>query len=411
MSRLPTPIRALNAVGRVWRKAGFSPRRLDPDQLIETALAEAAKEPGLRSPDLGDATELRPGLDVICGALEALPELPTAGRFAARRQILRALRQRIRRRAWLAQRPDQFARRLHPPVVVLGLPRTGTTFLHRLLSAPQDARPLPMWEVAMPFPPLDGPDKRRDAGQRGAAMMKRAIADIDLKHSTGADEPEECMHLQDEAFFSWSWFSNYPIPSYTRWLQSADAGPAYRVWADVLRYVQQQDHTRRLTLKSPSHTAHLAALLDAVPDARIVWTHRAPATVVPSFASLIATTRAVSTTPVTADPHALGRELSDFLSDHLAKGLAARARVPTGQLIDVSFDDLRRDPLATVARIHQHFGLPWTPDVSRAVQAEVDARPRNRHGTHRYGLSDFGLSDGLIGELFHGYHVPAPLLS
>ncbi len=410
MKDLPTPIRALNTVGKMWRRAGFSPRRLDPELLMEAALEAAAKEPGSGQPDLGDPAEFRPGLQVICRALEELPELPTAGRFAARRQILRALRQRIRRRAWLDQRPERFSRRIQPPVIVLGLPRTGTTFLHRLLSAPGDTRALPMWEVAMPFPPLEGPDKRRDAGQRGASLMKRAIADIDQKHATGADEPEECMHMQDEAFFSWSWFSNYPIPSYTRWLQSADAAPAYGVWSDVLRFVQHQDVSKRLTLKSPSHMAHLSTLLDAVPDARIVWTHRDPATVVPSFASLIATTRAVSTTPTTADPHALGREISDFLAHQLQQGLAARARVATGQLIDISFDDLRRDPLATVARIHQHFGMPWNPDVSRAVRAEVHARPRNRHGSHRYGLADFGLSQGLIDTLFEGYRVPEPSL-
>jgi len=407
VSRLPTPIRALNAVGRVWRAVGLSPRRLDPTTLEQAALEEARKEPGLGNATLGDPSEYRPGLEVICTALEQLPELPTAGRFAARRQILRALRQRIRRLAWRTQRPEQFARRLHPPVVVLGLPRTGTTFLHRLLCAPDDARALPMWEVAMPFPPLQGPDKRRETGQRGANMMKRVVADIDRKHITGADEPEECMHLQDEAFFSWSWFSNYPLPTYTRWLQTADAAPAYRVWHDVLRYVQAQDHTKRLTLKSPSHTAHIRTLLDEVPDARIVWTHRDPATVVPSFASLIATTRTVATTPTTADPHALGREISEFLAHQVQQGLEARARVPTGQLIDIPFDDLRRDPLATVARIHNHFGLPWTPTVSRAVQAQIDARQRNRHGTHRYGLADFGLSDGLIQQLFANYSVPS----
>lgn len=410
MSRLPTPIRALNAVGRAWRAVGLSPRPLDPDALIEAALREAAKEPGLTSPDLGDPSEFRPGLEVVCTALENLPDLPTAGRFAARRQILRALRQRIRRLAFRTQHPERFAKRLHPPVVVLGLPRTGTTFLHRLLSAPSDTRALPMWEVSMPFPPLQGPDKRREAGERAATMMKRAIVDIDRKHATGADEPEECMHLQDEAFFSWSWFSNYPIPSYTRWLQTADARPAYRVWSDVLRYVQGLDHSRRLTLKSPSHTAHLATLLDEMPDARIVWTHRDPRTVVPSFASLIATTRAIATTPTTGDPHALGREISEFLAHQLQSGLNQRDRVATGQLIDVSFDDLRRDPLATVARIHHHFGLPWTPDVSRSVQAQIDARPRNRHGSHAYSLADFGLSDSLIDGLFDNYQVPEPTL-
>jgi len=377
--------------------------------LIQAALTEAGNDTGIDSPSLGDPSSFRPGLEVVCRALENLPDLPTAGRFAARQQILRALKQRARRIAWRTQRPELFADQLRPPVIVLGLPRTGTTFLHRLLCAPSDARALPMWEVAMPFPPLSGDDNRQQVGQRAARAMKRAIVDIDLKHATGSDEPEECMHLQDDAFFSWSWFSNFPIPTYTRWLQTADATHAYQVWSEVLRYVQQQDPSKRLTLKSPSHTAHIATLLDAVPDARIVWTHRDPSTVVPSFASLISTTRGIATTPVTADPHALGRETSEFLADQLKRGLAARPRIPTGQLIDISFEDLRRAPLDTVARIHNHFGLPWTPDVSRSVQAQIDARPAKRHGAHQYALSDFGLSTSLMAKLFDGYHVPEPV--
>lgn len=410
MSALPTPIRALNAVGRAWRSAGFAPRRLDPDALMEEALQAARKEPGLADASLGDVSEFRDGLDLLCRSLEQLPELPTAGRFAARRQLLRSLRQRIRRLAWKARHPERFAVPLQPPVIVLGLPRTGTTFLHRLLAAPARARALPMWEVAMPFPPLQGADQRRRSGERGAAVMQRVLTDFDAKHATGSDEPEECMHLQNEAFFSWSWLSNYPVPTYTQWLTEADPTLAYDVWLDVLRFVQSGAPEGRLTLKSPSHLAHIGAILDRVPQARIVWTHRDPAEVVPSFASLIESTRALATTTQTADPHALGRELSDFLADQLRRGLAARTRVPTGNLIDIAFDDLKRDPLSTVARIYHHFGLDWSPEVSRAVQAEVRARPRNRHGSHRYSLADYGLSSGLMDELFANYTPPEALV-
>ena len=397
MTRLPAPMRALNTVGRAWRAAGMPARKLNPDALIQAAIEES----GLS--DIGDTSEFLPGLQQICTALEQLPELPTTGRFAARRQILRSLRQRLRRRAWLAQRPDAFAAELKAPVIVVGLPRTGTTFLHRLLAAPEAARALPMWEVAMPFPPLQGPDKRQQTGERGARMMRRVVPDIDRKHATGADEPEECMHLQDESFVGWSWLSNYPISAYSRWLQQADPSHAYDVWSDVLRYVQQQSPGSRLTLKSPSHTAWIDALLARAPDARIVWTHRDPVEVVPSFASLIQTTRAVSTTPQTADPHALGREICDHLAWQAHRGMAHRDRIPTGQLIDISFSDLRQDPLGTVARIHSHFGIPWKPQVAQRVQAEIDNRKQGRHGAHKYGLDDFGLSRESVQQQFKAY--------
>jgi len=374
------------------------------------ALQAAEAELGSQVASLGDVSEFRAGLESVCSALEELPELPTVGRFSAHRQIRQALRQRIRRIAWREKHPERFTGPLHAPLIVLGLPRTGTTFLHRLLSAPSDARAMPMWEVSMPLPPLVGADNRRKLGQRGAMVVRRLLPNIDAKHTTGADEPEECLHLQDEAFFSWSFFSNYPIPTYTQWFCDADASHAYDVWLDLLRFIQSGAPTQRLTLKSPSHLAHIGAILDRVPDARIVWTHRDPVDVVPSFASLIASTRALATTPQTSDPHALGREMSDFLATQLKQGLAWRERVSTGQLIDISFEDLTRDPLATVARIHHHFGLSWSPEVSRAVQSEIQTRPRNRHGAHRYGLADFGLSRGLVTELFDNYTPVAPQL-
>lgn len=401
MKRLPLPLRTFNAVGRAWRAAGLSPRPLDPTALEDEALARVG-----RSRDaLGPASEYRSGLEALCTALESLPELPTSGRFAARRQMVKALEMRLRRRAWKERAPERFLGPLTPPVVVLGLPRTGTTFLHRLLASVPGARALPAWEVAAPFAPLTGPDKRREAGERGARVVARVMPEIGGKHRTGADEPEECMHALDETFLTWSYWSNHAVPAYTAWTRQADDTAAYRVWRDVLQYVQHGSPGKRLTLKSPSHTAHIDALLDQVPDARIVWTHRDPAVVVPSFASLIETTRSVSATAATADPHALGRELSDHLAWVVSRGVQSRKRIPTGQLIDIGFDELRTDPLGTVARIHDHFGLPWSPEASAAVSGRIAERTRNAKVRHGYSLADYGLSEGLITEQFGEYRA------
>ncbi len=393
----PWMIRALNGVGRVWRSAGMPRRQLVPDALI----AEAQEAEGLS--DLGPPAAYREGLERICAAIDAIPDFPTVGLGMARRQLVGALKQRLAYYDWRTAEPRRFQTPLVAPLIVVGLPRTGTTLLHRLLSAAPGARPLPLWEVARTFPRRGQPDRRRSAGKVGAALIRATVPTLAQKHSIESEQPEECMHVQVASFFSWAWFSDYPIPSYTRWMQRADAGPAYDYWADFLRFVQHDDPNARLTLKSPSHTGHLADLLARFPDARIVWTHRNPTEVVPSFASLIASTRTLTTSPSTSDPHALGREMSDYLSWSVERGLTQRRDIPTGQLIDVPYTRLVADPLGVVAEIHRHFGLPWTPQVSGAVREEVQRASARHGGGHRYTLADFGLSERSIRNDFSAY--------
>ena len=173
-------------------------------------------------------------------------------------------------------------------MIVLGLPRTGTTFLHRLLAArlgprTADGRWRCRFRRGRPAAPVGRAGRGGDA--EGAHRLRRQ-ARREVRRA------RRCMHLQNEAFFSWSWLSNYPVPTYTRWLTEADPALTYDVWLDVPWFVQSGAPRCRLTLKSPqsTHDAHIGTILDRVPQARIVWTHRDPAEVVPSFASLIEST-------------------------------------------------------------------------------------------------------------------------
>ena len=296
--------------------------------------------------------------------------------------------------AWKERHPARFRTSLRPPLIVVGLPRTGTTFLHRLLASADGARALPMWQVAEPFPPFDGPDRRRERNRRSSATLHRSLPAFQAKHATDTDAPEECMHTMGPAFFSWTWWSTWRARGHLEWMRTADPAPAYRLWGDVLRYLQSAEPRRRFVLKSPSHTAHLSALMAEVPEARIVWCHREADKVVPSYASLVETLRAMAMPKATSETRqTLGAEVLAHLRDVWTRGRAQADAVPASQRVDVDFAELVGDPVGVVRRIHSCFDLPFDGD---AVSREVANRPRHKHGKHAYSLADYGLHDVVL---------------
>ena len=341
--------------------------------------------------ELGPEAAYRPGLEVVTRGLENAPHLSTVGRMMVRRQIRGSLLQRAAREAWRDVAPERFETPLRTPLIIVGLPRTGTTFLHHLLASPQDTRSLSMWEVAKPFPPTSGPDTRRSDNERAASWVLSSMPDFAVKHHTGRDAPEECMHVMNMAFFTWTWWSAHRIPGYRAWLRSADPRPAYKAWSDVLRFHQHGAPERRFVLKSPSHSGCLDALLEAVPEARVVFTHRDVRTVVPSFASLVRSLREATHARDHLDPAALGAEVLDHLAHTADRARRLRAAIPRDRLLDVHFNDLRADPLAVMQGVHEHFGLPWTAELEKRATELVTAQAGQKQSGHRYAPEDFGL--------------------
>ncbi len=390
MDSLPPSLRLINRVGRVWRSAGGSPRSLDADALVAATLRKAPKT------GLGPTADYRPGLDAILEGLDRASHLSTVGRFIMTRRVRTVLAHRAEREAWRARAPERFEAPLRAPLIIVGLPRTGTTFLHHLLSSVPGTRSLAFWQVAHPFPPLDGPDRRRTVSARLVKRIGNTLPEFAAKHDTDTDAPEECMHIMNLSFFAWTYWSMAGLPGYREWWWSADPTPAYGAWSDALRFEQAARPTERLVLKSPSHTAHLDSLLAAEPDARIVFTHRKARAVVPSFASLIRTMRRVMYLPEHLDLRALGAETLDQLGRTADRARAHRRTIRADRLVDVPFDDLRADPMGVVERIHRTFGFDWNETIAASVRAAVSHNADRKASGHRYTAAEFGLGPDQI---------------
>ena len=363
---LPSYVRVLNRVDRRLRAFGLGLFPFEPAALLEIAARQAKLH------DYAEDGTFHTALEALCRSAEEDARLTLVGRRVIRQFMIRALVNRLRRIHAQKREPEIADTVLVPPIIVIGLPRSGTTFLHHVLTLDNTARPLLFWELMEPIPG-HGPDRRRAELQSTLAGMKSMVADLDAKHHFDADNPEECMLLLDSTLVSLSYWTFAPLYGYAKWFRQQDQRAPYRVYRWLLQLFQQKSPGRRLTLKAPAHTGALAALLEAIPDARIVQTHRDPADVVPSLNSLIFSLHALVTEEV--DVRRMAAENMAHLEHMIERSEAARARAPCS-VLDVQYDEMFRDPVACVKRIYDHFDIELNSTLAERIRSFA-AQPKS----------------------------------
>jgi hypothetical protein len=395
MIQLEKPSWTMRTLNRLAGGRTFIDRaELGPEALVERAVRRAGCD------DLGSEPGLWEGLDRLCRSAKEEAALNPFGRVAMGIHTVNALVSRLLRVQARRRYPERFEASLDRPLFVVGLPRSGTTLLHRLLSLDPEARALTTWEVRKPLPE-PGTDLRRAATRAQIAMLKLSAPGIDAKHHIDADEPEECVFLLDSTLKSPSFWMMAPVYGYNRWFTEQDMLPAYRGYREHLQLFQRETPGRRLVLKAPAHTLFLNALLAAIPEALVVQTHRDPLPIVGSVNSLFVSFHGAVSTGM--DVPRMARVNLQLLEDIAQRSLELRDRAIPGELFDLRYDDLAADPTGQVERIYLHFGLPFTERYRETLRQWLEARPRHRFGRHRYSLEDFGFSPGELAERFEPY--------
>ncbi|MCA9510477.1 MAG: sulfotransferase [Myxococcales bacterium] len=384
--RLPDAVRAMNDVSPDEAR-----RRVPLDE--EGLLAEARECMGLD--DFGP-DDFREGLGVLLAALEGEAELSLLGRMSARGQIVRLLSNRLLVEDVVARHPEALARPLERPVVIVGLPRTGTSHLHNLLSAHAQLRFLPYWEANEPVPapgdaPVPGePDPRIARAQAGLDQSSALTPHQQAMHELDAWTPHEEIGYLLMAFACSNFATLFHAPSYTEWYCRRDHTPAYAYARRVLQVVSYlRDGGRRWVLKSPMHLENLGPLLRAYPDARVVMTFRDPARVVLSLATMTAYNRRLSARRV--DPVAVGRRVAEMNQHRLRCAVRDAALVPSEQLHRVHFDAYMRDPIAAAARVLEFAGLDASDAALEPLRRHQREHPRGKLGRVVYRYEDVGL--------------------
>ncbi|MEU0878736.1 sulfotransferase [Lentzea sp. NPDC005914] len=371
---------------------------LNVSELLEKACAKT----GLT--DFGDDWFREP-LDVLVRSLNTEAALSPLGFELTRHRLTALLADRLRLRALQRSNPSVLDVEVRVAAEICGLPRTGSTLLHRLLAASPQVTSTLSWEVAYPIPfPGEGPDApdRKRRAQERMQMFAQLSPEFGDLHTVVWDGPEEDVILLDRTFVSMSYDSFYWVPSYGDWLRSADQSPAYRELREWLQVLQWQSPDRALpwVLKSPHHLTAVDAVFDTFPDCKIVMTHRSPVNAVPSYASMV---RAMSSQySENVDPVRIGRYWSRRFADTLRDFASAREARPD-RFVDVRFADTVSKPLEVARQVLDALGLPAGPADDAAFEAYLARNRTERHGSHCYAPTDFGLSEDQLHRDFAFY--------
>ena len=341
------------------------------------------------------------GLEVLLRSYADEADLTPRGDRVARAMLRGALAARLASEAGWRAYPEHGQVRLDRPLFVTGLPRTGTTALHRLLTADPAHQGLELWlaEAPQPRPPrqtwADNPVYQYI--QAGCERHHVEHPEFMGVHYLAADKVEECWQLLRQSMRSISWECLAHLPSYSAWLAGQDWTGAYRRHRRNLQLIGLGDG-RRWVLKNPSHLFALDALLAVYPDALIVQTHRAPPVAIASVCSLAAQASAGWSDTFTGE--VIGRDQLELWASGLERFGAERGRHDPARFFDVRYQDLVRDPLSTVESVYGYFGLPLSAAAADAMRQLAAGGARRGRPSHRYTLADFGLTDEEVAERF-----------
>jgi len=393
----PLPLRLANAAGPIVRR--IRPRLLSLDRAELEAAARRATELEDFGPDnYGSA------LDALLSSLDEEARLTPTGRYFARGQVLTALANRLKLQAAWASTPAILKQEIAGPLIIIGLPRSGTTLLQHLLAQDPDHRVLRNWEASVPAPPPakdTTDDPRIAASERGMRLLDYLAPDARILHPVAATLPTECVTLFSNSFASLELATINFTPSYLRFCLNCDMAGSYRYFVRQLQLLSWNDRRERWLLKSPAHLFWVGDLLSALPGARVIQTHRDPLQVLASFCSLSAVLCGIGSDNV--EQQALGRLWAPTWAEGLERAAAARRAHPQTAAVDVYYPELIADPLGTVRRIYEAFQLELSPEAERGMQVYLQTHPQHGGGVHRYSLEQFGLDPSLEAERFATY--------
>lgn len=349
---------------------------------------------------------LRPGVERMVAAVDSEADLSQAGRencFALLRDNLRRLAavDMDRRR-----HPEIAEVRIERPVFILGLPRCGTSLLHALIGSDPQIRTPMSWEVAQPSPPPEAATYDSDPRAQAfddyvAATFTGKWADMLKAHPIGAWIPQEDGMILETSFRSINPLTQYRMRDYYPWYLEQDSVFAYQVHKMFLQHFAWRNPRTRWVCKVQEHAYHLPALFRVYPDAMLVQPHRDPVTVQASICRLIEVLRSPAFDH--QDRAALGQELLHLWHDGQVRMLAYRTERPELKIHDMRYKDLAADPVAAVKGVYDFAGIDFTAETEKGVRGWLADNPAGKHGKHVYQLSDYGLTEEAVREVYADY--------
>jgi hypothetical protein len=380
-----------------------SPLSLDPATLMDAARSETSLD------DFGPV-DFHERLELLCRAVTEEGGFNAAGTMQQHTLIMGLLKNRLLVEDLITRHPEILEERITAPIVICGLPRTGTTHLHNLISADPAIRSLPYWESLEPVlpsreqPAAGAPDPRPERAALALSFLDLAMPYFNRMHEMTVDHAHEEIQLLAIDFSSMLFETTAPMPMWRDAYRARDQRPSYAYLRKVLQVLQWLRGGTRWVLKSPQHLEQFPALRDTFPDATFVVTHRDPVSVTTSMVTMLAYTSRLTRDRV--DVENIGRYWADRLELMLRRCADERDLLPADRTIDVHFDEFMADDLAMVARVYELAGQPFDAAARSAMDRFMAAHPRGKFGTIDYELAQFGIdSDTLRKQMsFYSQH-------
>jgi hypothetical protein len=369
--------------------------RLERDAVMADAVAQTGLD------DFGPR-DFEERLDVLLHGMRDEAGLSPLGVFTNHSLVVQLLRNRLLIEDLLRRHPEIRDVSIDRPIIICGLPRTGTTHLHNLISADPNLRSLPYWESLEPVPvPGEEPDGRRARTEVAIETINTAMPLFPAMHEMTVDHVHEEIQLLAVDFSSMLFETTAIMPSWHDYYCAHGQTPHYQYLRTVLQVLQWLRGPARWVLKSPQHLEQFGPLRTVFPDATFVVTHRDPVAVVASMITMLAYTGRMSIEK--PDPLAYGAYWMPRLERMLQACARDHASLPPEQTIDVHFTDFMADDVAMVQRIYALADQPFTPEVKAAMDRFMADHPRGRFGTIDYDLADFGLDAAQCRAAFQFY--------
>jgi hypothetical protein len=381
----PQWLAAMNQEGDYFDLGAVVP--LDEESLLQCACQSTGLD------DFGDDLWREP-FRILLKALEEEAQLTLMGRLMARNDIFLWLRTRLMVTEVLKKNPEILEQEIVAPMVIVGLPRSGTSILFELLAQDPDVGVPLMWEAMQPCPPPEAAsyqhDPRIDQADKLFTQWSRVAPEFASMHEMRGDIPAECGLLMAGTFISDHIASLHQTPSYSAYCMQADFKPVYEYHKTILKILQWKNPRKRWLLKAPEHQVHLDTLLQVYPDAQIVQTHRDPIKCMASTTSLMGTLYYIRSDQAFNAEMFENIIMGEATAQRLEHVMQQRDSgiVPQANIVDSRYQDLMEEPMLCIDKIYKHFGLALDGTAKERMLNYLSNKPKGKFGKHKYQADD-----------------------
>lgn len=372
---------------------------------VDALLREARERTGFA--DFGPDDFLE-GLRVFVDSINTQGQIRDDRCQALHERLLRQLTNRLWFAADLKAHPEIDNEAVGSPVIIVSLPRTGSTKLHRMLGAGGDFRTLSMWQTHMfariPGLPEGGVAERIAHTRVYEKWMSEASPEILTGHPMLTDEAEEDQWLGECTFRQPLLAAMFNVPDYGAWLMQADPQPMFDYFARQLKYLQWQFSPEARTpflLKSPNYLGNEQWLNTTFNKPRFIVTHRDPMACVPSSAKMAKQMRLLYSDAF--DNRVIGAALAGMTAHMAEAHMHWRESHPEVDVLDLGFCEINEDSMTVVRKVYDFFGMPLSSRAEQSMRDWEAGNPRDKHGRNVYSLEEMGIGEAEWRPRFAAY--------